>query len=109
MRRIKHKIPIYGGRLYIIIAKDFNKAKEKYKLNISGDLKGFYGMTCRYTNKQVVLLEPNASTETVAHEAVHLTNDLFSDISAKLSRKKDEPQAYLTGWFVKKMTKALKK
>ena len=50
----------------------------------------------------------NPSNSLIAHESVHLVNHLFEDWGIKLDLDNDEPQAYLTGWFVEQIDKFLK-
>lgn len=107
-------IPIYFGYFRIVITKDFEKAVKKLKVKTNGlDVKNYgalvletdfaYDGCFRYT----IMLPPKASQSLIAHEAVHLVNNLFLNCNIQLDARNDEPQAYLTGWFVREINKAL--
>jgi len=115
MKRIKSHLPIYGGQLLIIVAKNFTKAKKKYKVKLprSFDVEDTVAFVCSGWHKDkfsyVIFVKPNASKSTIAHECVHLTNEVYLHIHSPLKRNNDEHQAYITGYFVEQVHKALKK
>jgi len=39
----------------------------------------------------------------IAHEAKHLVNNIFIDISHELDPYNDEPECYLLGWIVNRI------
>lgn len=115
MKVITKSIPIYFGYFRIVITKDFKKAFKKLKVDDEGINLSNYGAFSgndvtddgffRYT----IFMKPDIYPDLIAHEVVHLVNRLFIDTHIKLSRKNDEPQAYITAWFVSEIHKALKK
>jgi hypothetical protein len=114
MKVTKIDIPIYFGRLKIVIAKDFNEAAKRIGYECNSDLSVydafvFPGFTKNGFSIYTAVFKPDASYKSVAHEAVHLVNNVFKDRGIKLDVFNDEPQAYLTGWFTGEIHKALKK
>jgi hypothetical protein len=116
MKVITKDIPIYSGYFRIVITKDFEKAVKKLNVKTNGlDVKNYGALVLendfakngcfRYT----IILPPKSSPHLIAHEAVHLVNNLFVNCGIQLDRHNDEAQAYLTGWFAKQVNKALKK
>lgn len=113
MKVITKSIPIYIGYFRIVIAKDlakaFNKLGGKWDSDVNGYEAFVYNDNAKNgVNRHTVYFKPNPAHEIVAHEVVHLVNSLFIDSGVQLDRYNDEPQAYLTGWFVKEIYKALK-
>jgi len=116
MKIITKDIPIYFGYLRIVITKDFDKACKKLKVKTNGlDVKN-YGALVLETDftkngcfRYTIMLPRNASPQLISHESVHLVNNIFLNCNIQLDRHNDEPQAYLTGWFVSEINKALKK
>lgn len=109
----KVKIPIYSGTLRIVISKDFKKACKKLGKDITefnvSDYAAF--VYTERTKKRfslfTVIISPKCSESVIAHECVHLVNAVFIEHHIQLDRHNDEPQAYLTGWFVRQIHKAI--
>ena len=115
MKIITKEIPIYFGFLRIVITSDFKVAVKKLKLDTDGlnpDHYGAFVHRSRRINDDIpiytIVLEQDCPADLIAHEVVHLVNSVYLTINAQLDRHNDEPQAYLTGWFVKEIYKALK-
>ena len=108
MKKKKIKIPLYYGELVIVRGKMKEIAK-KYDLNCEA----FEAVVWRDEKKKYLKLfvafSDKTTVDVIAHEAVHLVNHVFIHTSIKLEPYNDEAQAYLTGWFVKKINKFLKK
>lgn len=110
---ITRDIPIYFGYFRIVITKDFQYAVKKLKIKTDNhDVNKFSSFVhtdyknniSRYTifiNKKLI------SPSIIAHEAVHLVNAVYLNSLIELDRINDEPQAYLTGWFVNEIHKEL--
>ncbi len=114
MKIVTKDIPIYFGYFRIVICKDFNKGCKKikkefpeYKLD-TFDAFVFPDRTKKNISRYTVFLKPKASPSIIAHETVHLVNAMFINSHIQLDRHNDEHQAYLTGWFVNEINKALK-
>lgn len=110
MRKKVIPIPIYQSELVIIQDKNWKKVNKKYGLNASKRFGAFVFKTeSKYGYVQyVACFDMNPSNKLIAHESVHLVNHLFEDWGIKLDLDNDEPQAYLTGWFVEQIDKFLK-
>ena len=116
MKIITKDIPIYFGYFRIVITKDFDKAAKKLKIDTKGfDVTKFSSFVHNDFTKNgiarhtVFINRKNVDAGIIAHESVHLVNAVFIDSHIQLDRHNDEPQAYLTGWFVSEIHKALKK
>lgn len=98
MRKKTINIPIYGGKLTIVIDKDLSWVEKKFK---TPSLENYGAITLkdetRYRNYVVAFEYSTGSI--IAHETVHLVNYIFKDCGIHLDRENDEPQAYLNGWL----------
>lgn len=116
MKIVIKDIPIYFGYFRIVITNDLNKSFRKVVKNAK-ERNGFKAnnyaafvhndKTKKGINRHTVFLKPNCSHSIIAHETVHLVNAIYVDSGIQLDRHNDEPQAYLTGWFVREIYKAL--
>lgn len=108
-------IPIYFGYFRIVVTKNFKKAVKKLNIDTKGmNVKNYGAFADNDTTDEgyfryTVLLPPKPSHSLIAHEAVYLVNSLFINVGITPCRINDEPQAYLTGWFVGEVYKALKR
>lgn len=102
MRKKKIPIPIYFSDLVIMQVKDWDRINEKYgfKLDNSFAAMVFKTQSKKGYIKYVVAFTSKPKASIVSHECVHLVNQLFIDRMMTLDPHNDEPQAYLTGWFV---------
>lgn len=92
-------IPIYCGKITIILDKDLSYIEKKYK-TISLD--GFGAVTLKDQSKYrhyIVAFTDKKHLSNIAHEIVHLKNHIYLDCAMQLDRHNDEPEAYLTGWL----------
>lgn len=107
MRETKFDIPIYYGYLNVIVVNSENEMAEvgkKYKHKIDTSKFGAFtwsGYDKNGVSEYFVAFHENVSNHLIAHEVVHLVNAVFIHINCELDRHNYEPQAYLTGWFVK--------
>lgn len=114
MKVITKSIPIYYGYLRIVVTKNFKKAFKKLKVDDEGINLSNYGaftgndITEEGYFRYTVFIKPDIEPDLIAHEVVHLVNRFCIDHHIKLSRKKDENQAYITAWFVREIHKSLK-
>lgn len=107
------KIPIFGGRLHIIISHDFfeedlEQITKKYDRTLFGDSRECVAFTTNRSNHYIFVLNtkflPKKDFEaelvnTITHECVHLCSFISKRLGLKLDVDNDEPQAYLAGWF----------
>ena len=108
MKKKTVNIPLYYGEVTIIKANKMSKVGKKYKLECAP----FEAVVWRDEKKKYLSLYVAFSEKTtpdvIAHEIVHLVNHVFIHTGIKLEPYNDEAQAYLTGWFMKTITKFLK-
>lgn len=108
-------IPLYYGKLQIVVAKDLRKAMNKVGEPIPQDWipENYDGFVTWGTKDNhhyyTVFILPTVSHSTVAHEALHITNRILQDINHTPTFLADEPQAYLLGWVVKQIHLVLNK
>lgn len=104
------KIPIYGGRLTMILCDSLQEVNNKYHFN---DDVSYYRAVV-FTNKalpdlQHVVFEKVNNPSVITHEAVHIVNHIFNRVGIKLDSYNDEAQAYLTQWAFDECYKFLHK
>ena len=109
MKTKKLSIPIYYGVLVIHKAKNLSEIGKKYNMNFQNYAAVVWrDEKKKYLNLHVAFAK-NTKPDVIAHEITHLVNHVFTHTGTKLDPYNDEPQAYLTGWFMKKISKFLKK
>src|SRR6478736_6842983 len=102
MRTTSIKIPIYFGRLVIIQTNDFKSLDKKFDIDVDDnqfEAFVFYKEIDEVDCYHIVMKEGDVRLSVIAHECVHLANEVFIKIRAKLDPYNDEPHAYLVGWF----------
>jgi len=112
-------IPIYGGRLHIIIVQDLEKDLEllskKYDRSLFSDRFDYVAYTTFRQNHYLFILNvkniPKKDFEaelvnTITHEAVHLCSFISKRVGLKLDVENDEPHAYLGGWLAGEIYKS---
>jgi len=108
MKQKTIRIPIYCCKLTIVIDKDLQWVEKKYK-TIS--LENFGAVTFKDKNKYrhyVVAFTDANHLSNIAHEIVHIKNQIYVDCAMELDRFNDEPEAYLTGWLFDEIHEFLK-
>jgi len=97
------EIPIFRGTVTLYYCTSLAEIEEKYNTRSLKD----YGAVAMHnpTNsfKDYIVAFECIDYSLVAHEIVHLINYLFIDCGIELDRTNDETQAYLTGFFFKKI------
>ncbi len=106
MKKKTIKIPIYQGKLTVILDKDLSYIEETYS---TVPLKNYGAITMRVpeTHGEYICAFEYKEGSIIAHEVVHLVNYIFEDCGVILDTKNDESQAYLTGWLFKQIEKIL--
>lgn len=102
-------VPIYDCYLTIIFTKDLNEVVKKYKLE--GNWGEFGALTFEDNPKSryyVTAFTDADHLSNIAHEVVHIKNNIFLGINAKVDLHNDEPEAYLTGWLFDQINNFLK-
>ena len=91
-------IPIYCGKLTIILDTDLSYVEKKYKTKSLKD---------EFKYRNYVVAFEYSSGSIIAHEIVHIINYIYFDCGIELDRINDENQAYLTGWLFAEIDKFL--
>lgn len=100
-------IPIYFGKLVLVVVTDWNEFDKKYNTNIAAEDYIGVAVNKKGSSTYVIGLK-EFEFEFIAHEAVHIVNYIYRNCGIHLDVKNDEPQAYLTGWVVSEVVKFLK-
>jgi len=100
------EIPIYKGKLTIIFDKDLSYVQKKYK---TIDLNNYGAVFISNENnfKEYVVSFETEDLGTIAHEVIHLKNQIFKDCMMSLDVDNDEAEAYLVGWLYREIHKVL--
>jgi uncharacterized protein YlbG (UPF0298 family) len=109
MRKISIDIPIYCCKLTIILDNDLSYVEKKYKTKSLSD---FGAVTLKDESKYrhyVIGFTDSTHLSNIAHEIVHLKNQIYVDCSMEIDRYNDEPEAYLTGWLFDQINNFLNK
>lgn len=111
----KHRIPVYGGQLWVCVANSFAQAVEEIENTTDiklddqkEDLRTASAMTYQFYTPDgkfriLIVIKPKTTVDFVAHEALHTVNWIFKHCGVKYSLDNDEPQCYLLGWVVNKI------
>lgn len=109
MRKKTIKIPIYRGKLTMILAKDLSYIEKNYT-EVSLDNYGAVFLINKSQHKHyIVAFTDSGDLGLVAHEIVHLKNEIFKDCGVKPDLINDEAEAYLTGYLFDEIYKFLNK
>jgi len=106
----KYRTPLYGTKFTIVIYNSDDDFQKKFKkIEISNfDAAVFYEkdeLFIVFSTERKGYPTPGI----IAHEAKHLVNNIFIEISHDLCRYNDEPEAYLLGWIVDRIHELLNK
>lgn len=113
MHKIKtFKIPIYFGELRIVISDDFDASCKALKTDWEDFTPTHYDAfvwrdPIKGYTRYFMLLKPDVTPKIIAHESLHIANMLFKDRDITPDLDNDEPQAYLLGWVVECVGKAI--
>ena len=86
MKKKTIKIPLYYGELKIIKAKNMSKVAKKYKLDCAKFKAVVWRDETRDYLSLFVAFSKNSKIDVVAHEAVHLVNQVFFTHGYKIRR-----------------------
>jgi len=111
-----HTIEPYGRRLLIATItsdKELTEIEEKYSvLNELKQLGGVYGVIHEGWNALLIIFNFNtAQTLTygmIAHEAMHIVDEIFHSIGHDYDVENNEPGTYLIEWIVNQIFKHMK-
>lgn len=102
-----YKIPLYGGRLHVIIQEDIDDLAEMYPSPDRMDLSNWGAVTfwSDHRNQIYCAFREGAITPgLVAHESLHVMNQVFIRIGYHPEADNDETGAYLISWIVNRIT-----
>jgi len=110
----KYKTPLYGTPFTIVIYDNDQEFQEKFKdFHFDPPITDFDGGVFNKKGHLYIVFSAekkgNPTPGIIAHEAKHLVNNIFIQISHDLDRYNDEPEAYLLGWIVDKIHELLNK
>lgn len=111
----KFRIPIYHGILRVVLTNDFVESAKKLKIDDEGhDLSRLGAFVTPSVDKNgednfTVFFRFDVHHDLIAHEVVHLVNEIYISRSMTLDPNNDEPQAYLTGWVTGRIYEVLKR
>lgn len=107
------KIPIYYGRLIVIVNDNFNESLKSLGLNEKGDYNSYLGLShdtsINGRTIYIILLNSTPTHSIIAHEALHITHAILKNIQAKSDIDNDETTCYLLDWIVEQVYICLKK
>ncbi len=106
------KIPIYYGKIIVIFHDNFEEVVNKY--NIDYDVpKKCYGLSLRkvYNNSTTffIVLKESTTYSTIAHEVLHTTHRILSEIGQEACFDNDEAECYLHSWITEEVYRAANK
>lgn len=106
----KYEIPIFGVKLHVVQAKDFGEAWNRLYPDIPRANGGAYGLAWFDCQKMTgyVGLNDKANAQTIAHEALHITQDILRTIGHIGSYENNEVECYLLGYIVLLLTPSKK-
>lgn len=116
----KFKTPLYGS-VFNVILYDEDQELESYLKNkgieLDTEVRHFDGGVFNDDNMLYLVLNRRTNKSGVkyptpgiiAHEALHLTHEIFTDIHHKIDQYNDEPHAYLLGWIVNRIHELINK
>jgi hypothetical protein len=105
------KIPIYDATVAILFTDDFLLSGREIGVEFALDINDSHGLATRRSENKIadyVVMFKNdrfSCWNTIAHEALHVTNFLFSDRGITIDTKNDEGQAYMLGFIVGEIAK----
>jgi len=105
------EIPIYGARLWIVVAKDLHKARRKFEYLFGPITPTNYNALCSRDDgygKFGLFFKPEALTrQTIAHEIFHLTHRILEWVGAPFEPSHHEYAALLNGYLTETVYKVL--
>lgn len=113
MEKYTKEIPIYFGRLQVIIAEDLKEAWSIYGRKLENEMGSFDAVTDTFIRNSIlhvqIFVKPNATLKIIAHESAHAVNMIFDHVGVELSTTNDEPFCYMLGWVVEQVEDCLGK
>lgn len=106
MKSKEVSIPIYFGKLTMILTNEWEVVNKVYNTKIDDNLYDAVVFEMKDNDEYIVAIKV-IKWSIIAHEVVHIVNAIFLKCGIELDRHNDEPQAYLTGWIFEEINKFL--
>jgi hypothetical protein len=98
-------IPIYFGKLTVVLVDDWKELGALYGIDVDPNL--YDAVMFQQIDDEYIVAIKKISWSVIAHEIVHIVNAIFISCGVQLDRHNDEPQAYLTGWVANEIEEFL--
>lgn len=114
MKIKKYKVPLYHCNLWVLVSNNFVKDAKKLNINLSSNANEHDAITFKKLETEFstfcvfIRKDRKKYIDIISHESVHVVNLIFKEVGIELDIENDEPQAYLMGWVVDKIYKAIK-
>ena len=106
MKKYKIKLPIYYGKITLLISKNLIFDSNHFlNINISEGIEAYSYK--KEAHNYIIGIKKNGGLYNIVHEIVHIVNFIYEDHNIKLSKSNDEHQAYLTGYLFNEIYKKL--
>ena len=105
MKKKTIKVPLYPNNLVMYKCDDLKEIEKLYDLS---DCSNYDAIVFEHKGLDIVAFSKTTSPGYIAHEALHITNNIFRSIGAQPDLDNDETQCYLLEWVVKQLHKFLK-
>lgn len=108
-RKIEIGVPLYQQTIVVIVTNNFNKTLKELDIPYNFDTNLYGALTYTDTPDSIYLFvnEFGNTISLLAHEAVHIVNEIFKRVRIVPDLDNDEPQAYLMGWLMGELSKEL--
>lgn len=102
-------IPIYYGKLVMVLSDNWEEVNLKYWNDIGDQFAAaVFQRDIKNFPRYIVAFNGKPEGKTIAHEVVHLVSHIFRDRGITMDPYNDEPQAYLTGFLFQEIEKFLR-
>lgn len=113
MIKFSKRVPIYYGKLVIIVNDDFGESLSSLGLKTERDYNECQGLSYNISIKNrthyIILLTIKPTHSIIAHEALHIAHGILKNIEAISDINNDETTCYLLDWIIEEIYKGLKK
>lgn len=99
MKKKTINIPIYNGRLTLILDKDLSYIEKTYKTKSLDDYGAVTLKNLSEYRHYVIAFTDAEHLSNIVHEIIHLKNYIYLDCGVELDRINDESEAYFCGWL----------
>lgn len=106
---MKFTVPIYDRDIRIVVCEDIKTSLEFILYKEFDGEEHWIEATVLEDNKGYIniIIKPNASINTICHEALHVVSFILSHAGMKFCEKSEEGYAYLIGYIAEKIEKGV--